>query len=505
MIKGIFIGAGAIIPGVSSGVICVVLGLYEKLLNSIFYFFKDMKNNTKFIIPIFIGVIIGIIIFGNIIKAVYYIYPVQVSFIFIGLILGSLPLLIKEAESKDSYKIKNFVYLVVALLIGIIMVILEKIVQGKTYNDFNYWQLVLSGFCMSAGVIIPGVSSTVILMLLGVYNAYIYSVSNVFFPILIPMGIGLIIGSIICLIIIKILLDKYYTQTYYAIIGFSIGSIFVLYPGFTFDYSGFNSVLCFLLGWKISRCFNKKNNIKGEKQMKRMVIKNKGITLIALVITIIVLLCVSGIAITSITGENNILNRASEAKNIIKRAELIELVKLDIQNNHIDIIQGKEDKLSEILRKYFSNAATANISNMNEKLIAKDEYGKHKIKIRELFDFYISNIDDEDDTPLLTEPPTTAVYVNTRYYDGNKIAVIPKGFRVSNKSDEQKINTGLVVLDGNDNEWVWILVDDSKDIYTTEGAPFKFSGDIDVTTDFASKGEIVEGKSRVKPGNTSVG
>ena len=97
---------------------------------------------------------------------------------------------------------------------------------------------------MSIGVIVPGVSSTIILMLLGVYSAYLTSVSSVYLPILVPMGIGLIIGSLIFMKITKVLLNKFYAQTFYTIIGFTLGSIFVIWPEFTFDLNGIISFLC---------------------------------------------------------------------------------------------------------------------------------------------------------------------------------------------------------------------------------------------------------------------
>ena len=92
-IKGILIGSGAILPGISSGVICMVLGLYEKLLNSILSFFKDIKGNFKFLFPIISGAIIGIILFSNLISYCFNINPCQTKSLFIGLLLGSIYIL----------------------------------------------------------------------------------------------------------------------------------------------------------------------------------------------------------------------------------------------------------------------------------------------------------------------------------------------------------------------------------------------------------------------------
>lgn len=104
---------------------------------------------------------------------------------------------------------------------------------------------------MSAGVIIPGVSSTLILMLMGVYDAYLISVSSLYIPFLLPLGIGLLIGSICCMKLIKILLDTYYSQTFYCIIGFTLGSVFVLAPNISSLTDAILGFLGLILGFSI--------------------------------------------------------------------------------------------------------------------------------------------------------------------------------------------------------------------------------------------------------------
>lgn len=247
--KGVAIGAGAILPGISSGVLCVVFGIYEKLLDSVLGFFKNIKKNTKFLLPIVLGVVFGVLAFSNILNYLLYAYPIQTKSTFIGLILSSIPKLLKDVNNKCKFKLRFVIYLIISLLIGILTVVLEKyMVITSLGNEFNYFYLILCGFLMSIGVVVPGVSSTIILILLGVYSAYLTSVSNVYFPILVPMGIGLIIGSLIFMKITKILLNKFYAQTFYTIIGFTIGSIFVIWPEFTFDLNGIISFLCMMIG-----------------------------------------------------------------------------------------------------------------------------------------------------------------------------------------------------------------------------------------------------------------
>ena len=120
-------------------------------------------------------------------------------------------------------------------------------------SEFNFIFLIIVGFFMSAGIIIPGVSNTLILMLIGVYDAYLASISSLYLPFLLPLGIGICAGSLFFMKLTKYLLDNYYAQTFFSIIGFTIGSIFVLYPGISFDLNGFISILSLFLGLCISR------------------------------------------------------------------------------------------------------------------------------------------------------------------------------------------------------------------------------------------------------------
>ena len=263
-IKGIFIGSGAILPGISSGVICIVFGLYEKLLDSLLNFFKDIKNNLKFLFPIILGIGIGVLIFSNFLNYFLTTYPLQTKSIFIGLILGSIPSLLKESNNNNNININNlktidFLFLLFSFLIGIFLVALEKYIPDNFSNSFNFLYLFISGFAMSIGVVIPGISNTIILMLLGVYNIYLSSLSNIYLPVIIPMGLGLLLGCLVFMKLTNFLLKNFHTKTFFSIIGFSLGSIFVLLPNIS-SFLGFSIFfLSILLGFIIFSLFNKKD------------------------------------------------------------------------------------------------------------------------------------------------------------------------------------------------------------------------------------------------------
>lgn len=257
-IIGILIGAGAILPGISSGVLCVIFGIYEKLLDSILNFFKDIRNNFKFLCPIISGALVGIIIFSQILEYLLYKYTMQTKSIFIGLILGGVTLLFKEVNVKEKFKRKNLIYLFISLIIGIGMVYIEKKIGIEAVQNVNYIYFLLSGFLMSIGIVVPGVSNTIILMLLGVYSIYLSSVSALYLPVLIPMGIGIVLGSFVFMKITKYLLDRFYIQTMYLIIGFTLGSIFVLFPEITSSIELIITLMCMSCGYLVMNIISNK-------------------------------------------------------------------------------------------------------------------------------------------------------------------------------------------------------------------------------------------------------
>ena len=255
---GILIGSGAILPGISSGVMLVSLGMYEKLLNTVLTFFKNIKKNFKILFPIVIGCFFGVFLFGNILNKFYIKFPNILKFCFIGLILGSIPSVIKTASKSYKYiEAKNILLAICSFILTILLILIEKNMTNilATTSQFNYFYLILSGFFMSIGIVVPGISSTVILMLLKVYPTYLSAISTVNIGILFPFAIGIILGGFIFMKLIKICFDKFHIQTYYTIIGFSLGSLAVLLPEIGFDFGTFVGILlccgCYCVSKKI--------------------------------------------------------------------------------------------------------------------------------------------------------------------------------------------------------------------------------------------------------------
>ena len=251
LLKGILLGAGAILPGISSGVLCVIFGLYEPIIDSILNFFKRLKKNLSFLFPLFFGIFIGIVILGNVLKYLFFAYPMQIKYLFMGLIIGSIPSVIRHSIQKVTFKPYYLLFTIISFIFGIVLVFLEKNCTLVTSINHNFLFIFFSGFIMSAGVVIPGVSSTLILMILGIYEPYLSAISTINIYFLFPLGLGIFTGSILLMKLTKILFEKFYAQTFFSIIGFTLSSVLVLYPGFIFNLTGLISALCFILALSI--------------------------------------------------------------------------------------------------------------------------------------------------------------------------------------------------------------------------------------------------------------
>lgn len=261
---GILLGVSNIIPGVSAGTVAVILGIYNTLINSISGILKNFKVNFRFLFFIGIGVLIGIIGLSNTMDNLLEKYPWQMSYLFMGLIAGSIGILFKEAMSFKPKKI-HFVYFLITFLILVGMKFINPSTDVVIISELNLKTiliLVLSGFLASSSMILPGISGSFVLVLLGIYNSIISAVSHFQIKILIPFGVGVVLGFVVMVKLIEYMLKKFKVQSYMAILGLVVGSIVSIFPGFEFSSIGISCIITFIFGFLISLflCrFNSKN------------------------------------------------------------------------------------------------------------------------------------------------------------------------------------------------------------------------------------------------------
>ncbi len=252
-LKGIIVGIGGIAPGLSGSVLLVILGLYQKTINAIGTIFKDFKKNVAFLFPLFLGFGVGVIIFSKVVDFLLGNFEMYTRFAFLGLVLGTIPLFYKEVK-KEGFNKKYYIVMLISALVGIALFSVNKDLFPVITNP-NLLQSVLLGVAVAGSSIVPGVDSAVILSTLGLYELYVSSLANFNLSILIPAGVGLVIGVLVISFLMNKLLSKFYTITFSIIFGLFLSIIpNVLNSScvFGFNVASVISIIIMIIGFAFS-------------------------------------------------------------------------------------------------------------------------------------------------------------------------------------------------------------------------------------------------------------
>lgn len=269
-IKGFILGIANVIPGVSGGTMAVSMGLYELILSSIGNFFKDIKGNFIKLLPIILGILVAIVSTSKLVTYALTNYKAQTLCLFIGLIFGGVSLIMKKIKGKGS-KINYLIFFIVFFFVISLNFLKTGLIEISFTNMgiIDYLLLLLMGFIASSAMVIPGISGSFILMVLGYYDKIIYTVSTITdfsklgsnLLILVPFGIGVIIGIVFMAKLITNLIKKYETKTYFAIMGFVLSSVVVLLLQLTdFKFTFINvatSLFALCWGYMLARAIDK--------------------------------------------------------------------------------------------------------------------------------------------------------------------------------------------------------------------------------------------------------
>ena len=235
LINGVFLGSTLLAPGLSVATIAMVIGIYQQLINTINDFFsRKWKQSLYFLVPMAIGAVVALFITGRLFSWADESYPYELSFLFLGLIAGSIPILIKSSKATTSFKLKHTIVLfVMALLVASIAFIgYEEVYATATTLDATLiMRLLFAGFVGAAAMLLPGLSAALLLLILGVHPLLSHAISNLNITIIGITLIGSLVGLVIGSRIIKYVLEKHNTMTNAVSIGMVIGSIIVVFPG----------------------------------------------------------------------------------------------------------------------------------------------------------------------------------------------------------------------------------------------------------------------------------
>ena len=236
--SGICIGVAFIIPGFSGGSVAAILGIYEKLINAIANIFKEFKKSIITLLPIALGLATGAVALMFPLGYMLEHFPLPTVSIFVGLALGGVPSLIADAKGKCTAK--SIVAVSVAALVAALLCFMPV---GSDVNLFDmnfggYIMLFLVGVLGSSALVVPGISGSMLLLILGYYNPIVNLLTDhlfrfdnvaVCFLVLAVCGLGAATGFLLISVLMKELLRKYRTVTYFAIVGFIVGSLPTVY------------------------------------------------------------------------------------------------------------------------------------------------------------------------------------------------------------------------------------------------------------------------------------
>lgn len=240
ILKGMVIGIANIIPGVSGGTMMVAMGIYDKLIHCITHLFSEFKKNVLFLLPIVIGMGIAIIASSFGLEYLFNNFPIQTNMLFIGLIIGGLPAIWKNVKGnrvKVGHIIAGLIFF--ALVVGMaVMGETEGNAADLSFGLVNVLKLLGVGVIASATMVIPGVSGSMVLLLIGYYNPILTAINDFIralvdfdmqgilqgIGVLAPFGIGVVVGMFAIAKMIEIIFEKFPLYAYWAIIGLIVAS-----------------------------------------------------------------------------------------------------------------------------------------------------------------------------------------------------------------------------------------------------------------------------------------
>lgn len=233
---GLIFGIANVIPGVSGGTMLVIFGVFDRLTDAISGI-KKIFSNFVFLVIFALGAGGGILLSAKVIGSMFATYAIQTNLFFIGLILGGIPLIVKLGTAEKKVKPLCLVPFIISMALVIGLTVLEKLdifsMTAENVTGFDaVFSLKMVGSAAVAAVtmIIPGISGSFMMMLLGVYETIIGALNDMNFYVIVPFAIGAVIGIIFGAKLISILIRKNKLMVYSAIMGMVVGSVYAILP-----------------------------------------------------------------------------------------------------------------------------------------------------------------------------------------------------------------------------------------------------------------------------------
>jgi Predicted membrane protein len=243
-IKGILIGSGFIVPGVSGGALAAVFGVYERIINFLANITRNFKENILYLIPLGLGGIFGVFLFSFVISYLMGAFYDYIIWLFIGCIIGTIPTLWKQAGKKGRTN-KHVIILIISFILSFLFLLFgQTLFEGSIPLNFATWML--GGAMVGLGLIVPGLSTSNLLIYMGMYKDMADGIKDLDFMVIIPLLIG---GILTVLLLSKLMAHIFkiaYTGLFHFILGVVFASTVIIIPK-DFNYLSIGTVYCALL------------------------------------------------------------------------------------------------------------------------------------------------------------------------------------------------------------------------------------------------------------------
>lgn len=248
ILQGAVIGLGAVLPGISGGVLCVIFGVYKTIMEFLAEPFRRFGTHVPKLVPIGLGGIIGFLGIANVLSVLLEKYPAPSVCVFVGLIGGMLPSLYQEAGEQGRTNVA-FISMYISMIFVFSLLVILQILNVAIMPGFGWY--VFCGFCLALSVIAPGMSFSTLLMPLGLYEPFVSGIGHLDMEVLIPGGIGALTTVVLLAKAVNLLFQKHYSVAFHAIVGVVIAATVMIIPFRSFvesPISFFINLLCLLAG-----------------------------------------------------------------------------------------------------------------------------------------------------------------------------------------------------------------------------------------------------------------
>ena len=259
VLQGMLIGVGAVLPGISGGVLCVVFGIYKPVMELLSSPLKKFKPHVPKLLPVILGAALGFLGVAKVLAFFLEKYPDQSVCLFVGLIGGMLPSLLREAGEQGRTK-GSWISTGVAFVLVLSLLLSLNVLSVTILPSFGWY--LFCGFCMALSIIAPGMSFSTLLMPLGLYTPLVDGIGNLDFQVLLPAGIGAVV-TILCLAkAIDALFTHFYNLAFHAIVGIVVAATLVIIPFGSFTAGigvAVANVVCIVVGVAAALALDKFN------------------------------------------------------------------------------------------------------------------------------------------------------------------------------------------------------------------------------------------------------